>query len=220
MPAAKQTVPNTIRLLLVDNHPVVLDGLRSTLRAHGDLEIVGEARDGTQAVELGAALRPNVVLIDTHAPGTSGPAATRALKALVADVAVIAFCANEATSHLAEMLEAGATGYVLKRANPSELIIAVHTVAAGGTYIDSRMTQALLDEHRDTARAEDAPQLSEREGKVLQAVARGYSNKEIAAQLALSVKTVETYKARSMEKLQLRSRVDIVHYAALHKWLK
>lgn len=207
-----------VRVLLADDHAVVREGLKAVLAAHPGLEVVGEAADGPAAVELAAALDPEVVVADVSMPGLSGAEVTARLRAAKPDRKVIALTVHEDRGYLRALLEAGATGYVLKRAAADELVQAIRAVAAGGTYIDPALAATVVDPYVGRAGAA-AVELSDREAEVVKMIARGYSNKEIAAKLALSVKTVETYKARSLEKLGVRTRVGLVQYAAERGWL-
>ncbi len=211
---------NSIRVLLADDHAVVREGLKALINAQPDMEVVGEAADGLAAVALAAELDPDVVVVDVSMPGLTGAQVATRLREVRPDHKVLALTVHEDGSYLRMLLEAGAAGYVLKRAAVGELVQAIRAVAAGGTYIDPAMAGVLGDFVRPT-QDRDAPavELSEREGEVVRLVALGFSNKEIAARLRISVKTVETYKARSMEKLGLKGRVDIVRYASRRGWL-
>jgi DNA-binding NarL/FixJ family response regulator len=212
---------NAIRVLLADDHAVVREGLRVLINAQPGLEVVGEAGDGAEAVALADRLDPDVVVVDVSMPGMGGAQATTRLRAARPDRKVVALTVHEDKSYLRLMLEAGAAGYVLKRAAAVELVQAIRAVAAGGTYLDPGMAGTVVGTYVRPAAGRDAPavELSEREGEVVRLIALGYSNKEIASRLGLSVKTIETYKTRSMEKLGMRSRVDIVQYAARRGWL-
>jgi DNA-binding NarL/FixJ family response regulator len=208
-----------IRVLLADDHAIVREGLRSLVNAQPEMEVVGEAGDGTAAVALTAELDPDVVVVDVSMPGLGGAQVTAQLRAARADRKVLVLTVHEDKGYLRQLLEAGASGYVLKRAAASELVQAIRAVAGGGTYIDPALAASVVDDFVRPA-VEPAAELSEREAEVVRLIALGYSNKEIAAQLKLSVKTVETYKTRSMEKLRIHSRVDIVRYAAQRGWLQ
>jgi DNA-binding NarL/FixJ family response regulator len=210
-----------IRVLLADDHAVVREGLKALLTSQPDIEVVGEAADGPSAVSLTAELDPDVVVVDVSMPGLSGAQVTERLLAARPDRKVLVLTVHEDKGYLRQLLEAGAAGYVLKRAAASELVQAIRTVAGGGTYLDPSLAGSVVDDFVRPAPERETPavELSEREAEVVRLIALGYSNKEIAAQLKLSVKTVETYKTRSMEKLHIRSRVDIVRYAAKRGWL-
>ena len=211
-----------VRIVLADDHALVREGLRMLLDAQPDMQVVGEAGDGEGAYDAARALRPDVLVIDLSMPGIGGSEATARVRRDCPDVRVLALTVHEERVYLAQLLRAGAAGYVLKRAAPADLVRAIRTVMAGGVYLDPVVADLVVGGFLEQERAEAAPAvapLSEREEAVLRRIARGFSNKEIAAELALSVKTVETYKARVAEKLGLRTRVDIVRYAARQGWL-
>lgn len=214
---------DVIRVVLADDHPIVRDALRRLVNAQADMRVVGEAEDGEAACQTARHLLPDVMVMDLSMPKLNGVQATEWLRKECPDVRVLVLTVHEERHYLTQLLRAGAAGYVLKRAAPSELVLAVRTVAGGGTYIDpgiaGTMVQVYLGaQQEDDQRADDV--LSDREREVLMKIARGLSNKEIAGQLGLSVKTVETYKGRVAEKLGLRTRVDIVRYAARRGWLE
>jgi len=210
-----------IRVLLADDHAVVREGLKALINAESGMEVVGEAANGQEAVALTAQLDPDVVVVDVSMPQLNGAQVTTRLREARPDRKVLALTVHEDKGYLRLLLEAGAAGYVLKRAAAAELVQAIRAVAAGGAYIDPAMASGLVDNFVNPAQVkETAAELSERETEVVRLIALGYSNKEIAAQLKVSVKTVETYKTRSMEKLHIRSRVDIVRYAIRRGWLE
>lgn len=208
-----------LRIFLADDHAVVRAGLRTLINAEADMQVVGEAVDGKEATERIPALAPDIAVFDVSMPELNGAQATRRLKESCPKVKVIALTVHEDKSYITELLAAGATGYLVKRAAAAELINAIRAVAGGGTYVDPRVAGKLVGPPANGPRS-TAAELSKREAEVLRLVAHGYSHKEIAAQLAVSLKTVETYKARSMEKLGLRSRVDIIRYASEAGWLR
>ena len=210
-----------IRVLLADDHAIVREGLKALVNSQPDMEVVGEAPDGLVAVSLTAELDPDVAVVDVSMPGLGGADVTRRLRQADPGRKVLVLTVHEDKGYLRLLLDAGAAGYVLKRAAAAELVQAIRAVAAGGTYLDPALAASVVDDFvRPAERDEPAAELSERETAVVRLIALGYSNKEIAAQLKLSVKTVETYKTRSMEKLHIRSRVDIVRYAARRGWLE
>ena len=210
-----------IRVVLADDHEVVREGLKALVNAHADMRVVGEAANGEEAWHAAAALAPDVIVMDLSMPVLAGAEATARIRRDCPAVKILALTVHEERLYLTQLLRAGASGYVLKRAAAAELVRAVRAVAAGGTYIDPSVANELVAGYLDSeAGAEPAHHtLSEREREVLVSIARGFSNQEIAGTLGLSVKTVETYKARVAEKLGLRSRVDIVRYAAAQGWL-
>ena len=212
-----------IRLLIVDDHPVVRAGLHTLLGAQPDMEIVGEADDGSSAIERALEAEPDVVVMDITMKGMSGLLATQEIVRRLPQTKVLILTMHEDEEYLRQMLETGATGYVLKQAVDTELAIAIRAVHRGEVYLYSSFTRVLLgepserDEEQDQApSATDYELLSRRERQVLQMVALGYTNQQIADQIFLSVKTVETYRARVMEKLGLRSRAALVRYALRH----
>jgi DNA-binding NarL/FixJ family response regulator len=188
-----------------------------------DVVIVGEAGDGAETIRTAQQLKPDVIVMDISMPGMNGLVATKKLKELLPRSVVVTLTRHADDAYLQELLRAGASGYVLKQSAPSELIQAIRATAAGGQYLDStltpRVTAGFLGrEGRRVTQPGAAP--SERESEVLRLIASGYSNKEIASQLELSVKTVEAHKANAMRKLGLSGRIDIVNYAILQGWLK
>lgn len=209
-----------LRLLLVDDHAIVREGLRSLLRTDSRFEVVGEAGDGLTAVSAAETLQPDVVVIDVSMPGLNGAQVTRRLKETVPNTKTIALTVHEEGGYLRSLIDAGASGYVLKRSAASELLRAIEVICEGGTYLDSTIAGRLVSKlgQRRQPLAPSAA-LSEREGEVVRYVAHGFSNKEIAAKLDVSVKTVETYRYRATDKLGLRSRADLVRYAIDQGWL-
>lgn len=211
----------TIRVVLADDHPVVRGGLKQLIDSQSDMCVVGEAVNGDEAWRSATNLEPDVLVMDLSMPVIDGVEATRRVKRDLPNVRVLALTVHEERQYLNQLLRAGASGYVLKRAAADELLRAIRTVAKGETYIDPALAATLVEGFLDSQRSQYPPSeaLSEREREVLVRIAKGFSNKEIAAELALSVKTVETYKARMAEKLGLRSRVEIVKFAAQQGWL-
>lgn len=209
-----------IRIMLADDHSVVRAGLKALIDAQSDMAVVGEGGDGAEVLDRVTETQPDVVVMDLSMPHINGLEATQQLHELFPQIRVLVLSVHEDATYLRRALEAGAAGYVLKRAAAESLINAIRVVGAGQTYLDPSLGAALAESMLGGRKAPgDAAALSEREGAVLQLIAQGYSNKEIASQLDLSVKTVETYKARAMEKLNLGSRVDIVRYATEQRWL-
>lgn len=203
----------TLRLLLVDDHAMLREGLRALMAGLPDMEIVGEAADGLAAVKLAQRLLPDLVLMDVSLPKLDGVEATRQLIARCPQVRVIAFTAHESTVVLNQMREAGACGYVSKTASREMILSAIRRVASGGDHFDSELMKQAGG--RSITALEPVTDLSPRETEVLRLLARGYLGKEVAAQLNVSPKSVETYKARLMVKLGLNSRVELVAYAQM-----
>jgi len=211
-----------IRVLLADDHAVLRAGLRALLSSQPDIEVVGEAATGAEAVARARELSPDVVLMDITMSGPDGLEAIRQVCQTLPKTRVLALTMHDNLNYLREVLEAGGSGYVLKKAADTELLSAIHAVQQGGTYLHSAHARALLNLESDEATESQMAgheALSEREMQVLRLIAQGYSNRGIAEQLNLSVKTVETYRARIMEKLGLRGRVALVRYALRHHLL-
>lgn len=212
----------SLRILLADDHVTVRHGLKLLIEAESDMKVIAEASDGKAAMQTAIALKPDVIVMDISMPGMNGLAATRALKQKHPNLVIVTLTRHGDDAYVQELLRAGVAGYVLKQSAPNELIHAIRATAAGGQYIDStltaRMTARLL--RRGDKSSRPSGELSERESGVLRLIASGYSNKEIANQLSLSVKTVEAHKANAMRKLGLQGRIDIVKYAVLQGWLQ
>lgn len=214
--------PALLRILLADDHVTVRHGLKLIIEGEPDMQVVSEVSDGDAAVERAVALKPDVIVMDISMPGMNGLVATRKLKALRPEAAIITLTRHGDDAYLQELLRAGVSGYVLKQSAPAELLQAIRAVAAGGHYLDSsltaRVTAGFIGKERKRPSASGAS-VSEREAEVLRLIALGYSNKEIAGRMDLSVKTVEAHKANAMRKLGLGGRIDIVKYALLQGWL-
>jgi DNA-binding NarL/FixJ family response regulator len=211
-----------LRIFLADDHPVVRAGLKSLIDAEDDMKVMGDAANGAEAVERIAADLPDVAVLDVSMPGLTGAQATVKLRQDHPQLKVLALTVHEDGAHLRLLLQAGAAGYVLKRAAGDELIRAIRAVAAGGTYIDARVASNLVSTFVDpkAKREISGAELSDREEEVIRLIAQGFTNKEVAAQLKVSPKTIETYKIRSMDKLGLRGRVDLVQVALERGWLR
>lgn len=208
-----------LRIVLADDHPVVLAGVRSLLQDTADMEVVGQATDGLAALQLMQATRPDVAVIDISIPGLGGIELARRVAQDCPAVRLVALTVHEDRAYLQQMLAAGARGYLLKRSAAEELVRAIRAVAAGGLFLDPAIAGKALAGPADQGVPEAGAVLSPREEDVLRYTAQGLSNKEIGTRLEISTKTVETYKARAVEKLALRSRSEIVRYAARRGWL-
>ena len=211
--------PTPVRVLLADDHVTVRYGLKMIVDAEPDMTVVGEAGDGDEAIRKTIDLKPDVVVMDISMPGTNGLAATRALKQAHPEIHVITLTRHTDDAYLHELLRAGASGYILKRSAPTELLHAIRGVAAGGQYVDSSLTSRVTASFVARPTRKPTQALSDREAQVLRLIAAGYGNKEIGAQLSLSAKTVDAHKINAMRKLDLHGRIDIVKYAVLQGWL-
>ncbi|AWM37800.1 Oxygen regulatory protein NreC [Gemmata obscuriglobus] len=214
-----------VRVFLADDHAIVRGGLKALIDAQQGMAVVGEAADGLEACARVAALGPDVVIMDVSMPGLTGALATERLRRECPAVKVLVLTVHEDKGYIRQLLTAGASGYALKRAAPEELVRAIRTVAAGGVYLDPAVAQKVVGgfvkpSPKGATGAAGAGELSEREAEVARLTAAGHGNKEIAARLELSVKTVETYRARALEKLGLKSRAELVSYAFQQGWLK
>ena len=215
-------MPRRLRVLLVEDHETVRQGLKLLIDREPDLEVVGEASDGAQAIERGSLEQLDVVVMDLSMPGVSGVVATRKLKELRPSLAVVSLTRHADQTFLEELLRAGVSGYVLKQSPHSELLRAIRAAGAGQQYIDPALTHHLAapfmaQERKRTGRA--SPILTDRETEVLRFVSQGHSNKEIAARLDLSNKTIEVHKANAMRKLGLSGRIELLQYALHVGWL-
>jgi two-component system, NarL family, response regulator NreC len=207
-----------IRVLLADDHETVREGLRLLVNAQADMEVVAEANDGKEAIEHARAFKPDVIVLDLTMPNMSGLTAARALKGAEPSTAIVALTRHDDDAYVQELIQAGASAYVLKQSSSAELLTAIRVAAAGGRYLDPNLPPP--DHPRDPRRRARTPPVTEREAEVLRMMAVGHSNKDIAATLNISIKTVEVHKANAMRKLNLRGRTDVVRYAVLNEWLR
>jgi DNA-binding NarL/FixJ family response regulator len=212
----------TIRIVLADDHPILLSGLRHLIQAENDLEIVGEASNGATAFALVRAQSPDIAVVDISMPALNGIVLSRKLAAECPTSRVLVLSVHEDRAYVTQARLAGARGYVLKRSAAENLISAIRVIRDGGFFLDPAIAEA---PGAATARARvpmptrSGSQISDREAEVVRLVALGFTNKEIASRLDVGVKTVETHKARAAEKLGLRTRADIVRYASTQGWL-
>jgi DNA-binding NarL/FixJ family response regulator len=212
-----------LRIFLADDHVMIRDGLKLLVNSQPDMECCGEAADGRAAVERARELLPDIVVMDVSMPELNGLQATKKLKAACPQVKVLTLTRHTDDGYLQQLLKAGVSGYVLKQSASTELIYAIRAVASGNVYLDPAIARKVVGSYvgKSASKGAHSPnELSDREQEVLRMIAWGYSNKEIAARLELSVKTVEVHKANGMRKLGMKSRIDIVRYAILQGWLQ
>jgi len=207
-----------IRVLIADDHAIVRAGLRTLIAAEPGMELVGEATGGHDAIQMAGTLNPDVAVLDLSMPDLDGLEATRRIKRETPTVRVLILTVHEDEALLREAIRSGASGYIIKHAAESELVSAIHTVEIGETYVHPKMIRALLADTEGVKRSPapgNAPRdvLTPRETDVLRLLAQGYTNRQIAAELSLSVRTVEGHRANLTEKLGLHSRVELVRFA-------
>ena len=213
---------STLRIFLADDHVVLREGLRSLVNAQSDMMVVGEAGNGRAALQQVREIQPDVVIMDVSMPELNGIQVTERLKRAYEKIMVLILTAHDDSGYLRQLLEVGASGYVLKKAAADDLIKAIRVVSAGGVYLDPSLAGKVVGGYLGKRGFRSNPagnEISEREAEVLRLVAWGYTNKEVAGYLGISVKTVETHKANLMQKLDLKSRVEIVRYALRQGWL-
>ena len=206
-----------IRVLITDDHSLIRAGLRALLGGEADMEVVGEASNGSEAIAKATELNPDVVLMDVSMPGKDGLDATAELRSILPNVKVLALTMHESEEYFFPMLQAGASGYVLKDTEPSELLSAIREVYQGNVYLSPLVSKFLLSGYlraSEKRQEEDKyAELTEREKEALRLAAQGKTNREMAEELCLSVRTVEKHRASMMAKLQLRNRTELIKYA-------
>jgi DNA-binding NarL/FixJ family response regulator len=216
-------VTEKTRIVLADDHPIVLDGLRNLIRAEPDFELVGEAASGLSALKIIREQHPDVAVLDISMPELNGIVLSRRLAGEMPGLRLLVLTLHEDRAYLNQALEAGVRGYVLKRSAVENLVQAIRAVLVGGLYIDpaivGRVFESKQINKRLAARKGVAPALTDREADVLKMAALGFTNKEIASRLDVGVKSIETYKARGLEKLGLKTRAELVRYASGQGWL-
>ena len=206
---------DTLRILLADDHAVLRDGVRMVLESQTGFRVVGTADSGQDAVQLAEDLQPDIAVLDVAMPSMNGLEATRAIKERCPQTAVVILSMHDNEEYLREALRAGASAYVLKRAAAKELISAIQMVRQGQSYLDPALTRTLISDYvRQVERGDEAPDsLTDRELEVLKLVAEGFTNRQIALELSISIKTVQTHRANLMDKLNLHDRTELVRYA-------
>ncbi len=215
---------NKINVLITEDHKTVRQGLKMIVAAETDMEVVGEAGNGHEAIKLTRELQPDVIIMDISMPELNGIEATEELKKIAPSVKILTLTRHTDKAYIHKLMQAGVSGYVLKQSEPDELIRAIRKIAGGGNYLDPAITETVFD---ICATKQDKPhgevryaKLSDRESEVLRLISRGFSNKEIAVQLKTSIKTIETQKSSALRKLNISGRNEIVNYAILQGWLQ
>lgn len=215
---------NKIRVVIAEDHKTVREGLKMIVSTEPDVEVVGEAGDGHEAVRLVRELQPEIIIMDISMPGLNGLEASIELKKVAPAVKILTLTRHTDKAYLQAFLQAGVSGYVLKQSEAEELLRAIRVISAGGSYLDPAVTGTVFDTYVVKPNKQlgetQSDLLSDRESEVLRLIARGYSNKEIADQLETSIKTIEMQKAGALRKLNINGRNEIVSYAILQGWLR
>ena len=212
-----------LRILIAEDHQTVREGVKLLANAQPDMEVIGEADNGEVAITEASRLDPDIIIMDISMPHVNGLRATKRIRSISPNIKILILTRHTDDGYLQQLIAAGANGYVLKQSAPSELINAIRAVADGKAYMDPALTNRVMGGYATRSaslRGENKQQLTDRESEVLRLIALGYSNKEIGANLDLSVKTIEAHKANAMRKLGISSRIDIVRYAILQEWMQ
>ena len=211
---------SSIRVMLADDHPVVLAGMKALLDGIRDITVVGEATTGPDALTMFREADPDIAVLDISLPDINGLKLAEIAATHFPKIKVLALTVHEDRAYVQPMMRTGARGYLLKRSAADELVRAIRAIASGGLYLDPAVAEVVVPPPPDqaTGRAQLA-ELTQREAEVLRMISRGLSNKEISGRLDISIKTVETHKARAIEKLGIRTRAEIVRYGVAHRWL-
>lgn len=211
---------DAIRVLLVDDHPLVIDGIQARLENEGGIEVVGQAGNGLEAIKLAQELKPDVVLMDVSMPVMNGLEATRELRARSPETRVLILSMHDNREYMVQLIQSGARGYILKDVSAAEMVKAIETVCQGGTYFSASASQTLFSHLTSVADAgsadSDIAELTPREVEVLRQLAEGQNNKEIARALSISVRTVETHRQNIKSKLNIHTAAGLVRYALEH----
>ncbi|HEX8176173.1 MAG TPA: response regulator transcription factor [Pyrinomonadaceae bacterium] len=214
---------NKLRIFLADDHVVLREGLKMLVDSQDDMECVGEASDGKAALQSVMEILPEVVVLDVSMPEMNGLQAAKLIKRCCPDIKVLTLTRHTDDGYLQQLLKAGVSGYVLKQSSSNVLLTAIRAVASGQRFLDPAITDKVIGSYVGKSARKNVPspsELSDREQEALRMIAWGYSNKEVAARMEISIKTVEVHKANAMRKLGMRGRIDIVRYALLQGWLQ
>ncbi len=206
-----------IRILLADDHTILRAGLKMMLNAQPDMEVVGEAQDGHQAIQEALKFQPDIILMDITMPDMNGIEATRQIKRLLPDVKILMLTMHEHDEYVFQALQAGASGYMLKEAADTDLIAALHVIKSGQFYLSPTAQSVVVGDYLQRVRTgeerDSYSSLTEREREILKLVAEGYTNNQIAERLIISPKTVDTHRTHIMDKLNMHSRAELIKYA-------
>jgi two-component system response regulator NreC len=206
-----------IRILLADDHTILRIGLKMMLNAQPNMEVVGEAQDGHQAIDEAQRLQPDIVLMDITMPEMNGIEATRQIKRLNPNIKILILTMHKQEEYVFLALQAGASGYMLKEATDTELITAIHVIKSGQFYLSPTAQSVVVGDYLQKVRAgeerDNYSSLTEREREILKLVAEGYTNNQIAERLVISPKTVDTHRTHIMDKLNMHSRAELIKYA-------
>jgi DNA-binding NarL/FixJ family response regulator len=210
-----------IRVLIVDDHAILRDGIRSLLERQGGITVVGEASNGREALDRVGELQPDIVLMDVAMPIMDGLEATRRVKEVYPDVRVLILTQHDSQEYVAPLLQSGASGYVLKRSGGREVVTAIRQVYEEGAFLEPGVARHILRDYTRSSEDKEtaSPSLTERERQVLELVVEGKSNKEIARRLVISPKTVSVHRSNIMSKLGVHNSVELVRYVMKHKLL-
>ena len=211
------------RIMLAEDHGTVREGIKLLVNSQADMTVIGEAENGVEAVKKAIELLPDVIIMDVSMPEMNGLAATKRIKRSCPEIKILTLTRHTDDGYLRQLVKAGVNGYVLKQSAPTELISAIRAVVEGRSYIDASLMQKVMGAfagRSESLRGEGTHEVTGRENEVLRLIAWGYSNKEIAQKLNISVKTVEAHKTNTMRKLGMTSRIDIVRFAILQGWLQ
>lgn len=215
---------NKIRIIIAEDHETVREGLKMIIESQADLEVVGEAGDGREAIRLAEELKPDIVLMDVSMPVLNGLVASATLQRIMPEVKILTLTRHTDEAYLQELLQAGVAGYILKQSASTELLRAIRAVVAGDKYLDPAITGKVINNYTENQvklRGDiKGIKLTGREYETLRYIALGYSNKEIAEKFDLSVKTIEAHKSKAQKKLDINSRKEIISYAILQGWMQ
>ena len=211
-----------IRVLVVDDHAILRDGIRSLLERQDDMTVIGEAANGQEALEQIARLHPDIVLMDINMPGMNGLEATRHVKTLYPHVKILILTQHDSQEYISPLLQAGASGYVLKRSGGREVVNAIRQVFEQGAYLEPRVARQVLNQYSngERTREQGIESLTEREHEVLRLISIGKSNKEIARELVISPKTVSVHRTNIMTKLDVKNSFELIRFVTTHKLVR